>query len=277
MRKNIFLTLSAVCSLVACNPIHEEIDNAGHITLDELHSLSSVTVDTKDGQNGNVITCQTLAQVNARWDIGYVSPTNTGKEFHGAYAQQKMLLGKHNVLLTAVCADGTVLTDTFHVSCDVLTNPLSKVYIYGEKPEEQPAFTPGAWDAAAMRFSDNEGRCQYGTAVEEDDATGKYVAAPLYTNLPYLSDNVYWGCKTLIFELSDVSDNCDMKVMNGWWSATYYDHVPVKSQMKGNLWELPLTAAIAADCAQGNGGGGKDLDLMLYNGTMTVHAIYYEE
>ena len=276
MRKNIFLTLVAVCSLVACNPMHEEIDNAGHITAEELRNLSSVTVD-KDasGKNGNVITCSTTAQVNARWDIGYVSETNTGKEFHGAYAQQKMLVGNHNVRLTAVCADGTVLTETFPVTCDVITNKLEKIYIYGANPDEQPAFTPGAWDAAAMRFSDNEGRCQYTTTIEEDDATGKFVEVPKYTNLPYLSDGVYFGCKTLIFELSDVSDNCDMKVMNGWWSATYYDHVPVKSQMKGNLWELPLTAAIAADCAKG--GDGKDLDLMLYSGTMTVHAIYYEE
>lgn len=278
MKKNIFLSAAAVCALFACNPVHEEIDNAGAITVQELHNLSSVTVDQDaNGKSGNVITCTTSAKVNARWDIGYVNPKNTGKEFHGNYAKQKMLPGNHNVLLTAVCADGTVLVDTFHVNCEVITDPLQKVYIYGSNPEEQPAFTPGAWDAAAMRFSDNEGRCQYGTSVEENDEDGKFVAAPLYTNLPYLSDNVYWGCKTLIFELTDVSDDCTMKVMNGWWSATYYDNVPIKQQMKGNLWELPLTAAIAADCAQGNGGAGRDLDLMLYSGTMTVHSIYYEE
>lgn len=278
MKKNIFLLLAASCSLVACDPVQEDFSNGGHISVEQLKALSSVTVDkSQSGQNGNVITCSTEAPVNARWDIGYVDPKNSGKEFHGNYAKQKMLTGNHVVRLTAVCADGTVLVDTFQRNCEVITDSLKQVYIYGANPAEQPAFKPGAWDAAAMRFSDNEGRCWYKDDVVENDEDGKFGVSPMYTNLPYLTDEVYWGCKTLIFVLSDVSDNCDMKVMNGWWSATYYDHVMIKQQMKGDKWELPLTAAIAADCARGNGGGGRDLDLMLYNGSMTVHAIYYEE
>ena len=73
--------------------------------------------------------------------------------------------------------------------------------------------------------------------------------------------------------MSDVSDDFDLKVMNGWWSATYYDHVKWQS----GLNELQITEEMAKDCARGSGGGGKDLNLMLYSGSMTLNAVYYEE
>jgi len=34
---------------------------------------------------------------------------------------------------------------------------------------------------------------------------------------------------------------------------------------------------MAKECAKGNGGEGRDFDLMLYSGTMTLNAVYYEE
>ena len=246
--KKIFLLLAVACSLVACDPVSEDIANDGHITADQLLQMSTVTVDkAASGKNGNVITCSTSAPVNAKWSIG-------GKDFLGNYATKKMKVGSHTVTLTGLCADGTLLTADFPINCEEITDPLQRYWIYGEDPVAQPAFTPGAWDAAAMRFSDNEG-----------------------THLPYLTDDVYWGFKTLIFELTDVTADCDMKVMNGWWSNTYYDHVPIAEKMKDGKWELQLTEDIAKDCARGNGGSGKDLDLMLYSGSMTVHSIYYEE
>lgn len=244
--KKIFLFFAAVFLLFACDPITEEIKNGGSITADELKAMSSVTVDLADnGQNGNVITCTTAAAVNAKWNIG-------GKEFVGNYATKKMKLGEHNVTLTGLCADGTIVTAEFPVTCAVITNPLERYYIYGAPGSGQEPFQPGAWDAAAMRFSDNE---------------GKY--------LPYLSDEVYWGFKTLIFDLSDVSDDCSGRIMNGWWSARYDGDKDV--HWTNGLWELPLTEAIAKDCARGNGGSGKDLDIMVTSGSMTVNAIYYEE
>mgnify|MGYP004444538669 FL=1 len=246
--KRIFLLLAVVCSLVACDPVSEDIANGGHITAEQLQQMSKVTVDVaQSGKNGNVISCTTSAPVNAKWSIG-------GKDFLGNYATKKMKVGSHTVTLTGLCADGTMISTDFTINCEEITDPLQRYWIYGEDPEAQPAFVPGAWDAAAMRFSDNEG-----------------------THLPYLTDDVYWGFKTLIFELTDVSDDCDMKVMNGWWSATYYDHVAIAKEMKDGKWELQLTEDIAKDCARGNGGSGKDLDLMLYSGSMTVHSIYYEE
>ena len=241
--KKIFLIFAAVGALVACDPVSEDISNGGHITLDELKAKTTVTVDkAPSGQNGNVITCSTAAPVNAKWDFA-------GKELIGNYAWKKMKLGEHTVVLTALCPDGTVLTAEYPVSCQEITDPLVKYYIYGspDKPEEAP-FVPGAWDAAAMRFSSTEG-----------------------AHLPTIPDDVYFGLKTLIFDVSDVTADFDLKVMNGWWSNTYYDHVKWES----GLNELQITETMANECAKG--GEGRDLDLMLYSGSMTLNSVYYEE
>jgi hypothetical protein len=244
--KKIILMFVAICAFAACDPVHEDISNGGHISVDELISKTTVTVDkAASGQNGNVISCETLAPVNAKWNIG-------GKEFVSNFAKKKMKLGSYNVILTAICADGTQLTAEFPVTCQEITDPLQKFYIYGEDPVAQPPFTPAAWDAAAMRFSDSEGK-----------------------HLPYLSDDVYWGFKTLVFDISNATDDCAGRVMNGWWSARYDGDTDV--HWTNGLWELPLTEAIAKDCARGNGGSGKDLDIMVTSGSMTINSIYYEE
>ena len=242
--KKIFLIFAAVCALFACDPTHEDISNGGHISVDELKAKSTVTVDkAASGLNGNVVTCSTSAAVNAKWSIG-------GKEFLGNYATKKMKLGDFTVVLTALCADGTELTAEFPVSCQEITDPLQKYYIYGDVasfPEQTP-FQPAAWDAAAMRFSSTEG-----------------------AHLPTIPDDVYFGLKTLIFDVSDVTADFDLKVMNGWWSNTYYDHV----KWQDGLNELQITETLAKECAKG--GEGRDLDLMLYSGAMTLNAVYYEE
>ena len=242
--KKIFLLFAAVCAFVACDPTSEDIGNGGHITNEELKAMSTVTVDkAASGKNGNVISCTTTAPVNAKWDIG-------GKEFVSNFAKKKMKLGNYNVLLTAICADGTEVTAQFPVSCEEITDPLQKFYIYGEDPQAQPPFNPGAWNAAAMRFSDSEGQ-----------------------HFPYLSDDVYWGFKTLIMDVSNATADCTMMVHNGWWSNTYYDNVPVVNGPN----EIQLTEAIAKDCARGDGGAGKDLDLMITSGSCTINSVYYEE
>ena len=241
--KKIFLIFAAVCAFVACDPTQEDVGNAGHITLDELKAKSSVTVDkAASGLNGNVITCSTSAPVNAKWSIG-------GKDYIGNYAWKKMKLGEFVVTLTALCADGTELRADYPVSCQEITNALEKFWIYGlEKDPEHVPFQPGAWDAAAMRFSSTEG-----------------------AHLPTIPDDVYFGLKTLIFDVSDVTADFDLKVMNGWWSNTYYDHV----KWTDGLNELQITETMAKECAKG--GEGRDLDLMLYSGSMTLKSVYYEE
>ena len=244
MKKIFILLVVAVCAFAACDPIHEDISNAGHITLDELKAKSTVTVDkASSGLNGNVITCQTSAPVNAKWTLG-------GKDLIGNYAWKKMKLGDHIVTLTALCPDGTVLTADYPVSCQEITDPLVKYYIYGDpaKADAEPPFSPGAWDAAAMRFSSTEG-----------------------AHLPTIPDDVYFGLKTLIFDVSNVTADFDLKVMNGWWSNTYYDHV----KWVDGLNELQITQTLADECAKG--GEGRDLDLMLYSGSMTLNSVYYEE
>ena len=243
MKKILFLLVAAVCAFAACDPIHEDISNGGHITLDELKAKTTVTTDkAASGQNGNVIICQTSAPVNAKWTIG-------GKDLLGNYAKKKMKLGEHTVTLTAICPDGTELTADYAVSCQEITDALQRFYIYGDpaKPEEAP-FVPGAWDAAAMRFSSTEG-----------------------AHLPTIPDDVYFGLKTLLFDVSDVTEDFDLKVMNGWWSNTYYDHVKWHNGQN----ELQITETLANECAKG--GEGRDLDLMLYSGSMTLNAVYYEE
>lgn len=240
--KKIFLLFVAVCALFACDPTHEKISNDGHITIDELKAKTTVTVDkAASGLNGNVISCQTLAPVNAKWTIG-------GKDFIANYAQKKMKVGTHDVVLTALCADGTVLSTTYQVECQEITDPLVKYYIYGADPEKEPPFQPGAWQSADMRFSSTEG-----------------------AHLPTIPDDVYFGLKTLIVDVSDASADCNVMVHNGWWSNTYISDWPLVS----GLNELQITETIAKECAKG--GDGKDLQLLLKSGSFTLNSVYYEE
>lgn len=242
--KKIFLLLAAVCALVACKPEQENISNGGHISADELKALSTVSLDkAASGANGNCLTCTTSAQVNAKWSIN-------GKDFLGNYAWKKLKKGTTNVILTGLCADGTVVKADYQVTVDEITDPLNKYYIYGEDPVAQPPFRPGAWDAAQMRFSDNEGK-----------------------HFPYLSDDIYWGFKTLIMDASDAEPGNQMSIMNGWWSAFYAEGIEIKNGPN----EIQLTEDMAKDCARGNGGSGKDLQFMFKNGTATINTVYYEE
>jgi len=237
--KKILLFIAAVGMLVACDPVSEDISNAGHITLDELKAKTTVTVDkAASGQNGNVISCLTSAPVNAKWDIG-------GKEFVGNYAKKKMKLGDYTVTITALCADGTVLTADYPVSCNEITDPLTKYTLW------EGEFTVGGWDSAPLRFSDSEGQ-----------------------NFPTLSYVIYFGLKTLIVDVKDASEGCTARVMNGWWSSTYYDNIPLTSGMK---WEINITEQIAKECAKGNGGEGRDMNLLITNGNATFTSVYYEE
>ena len=260
--KKIFLLFVAVCAIAACDPTHEKIDNAGHITLEELKAKTVVTVDkAASGQNGNVISCQTLAPVNAKWNIG-------GKEFVNNFAKKKMKLGDYTVILTALCADGTELTAEYPVSCEEITDPLTKYYIYGgpDKPEQGPVTLP-LTDPASGRFSDSE---------------GKY--------FPYLSDEVYYGLKTLVFEVTDVQEGenpnwgmswgpATLRVMTGWWSPQFMDDF----EPQVGLMEIPITQEMAEWCAHTNkddADGNKrnrDLTLMMTRGSMTIKSVYYEE
>lgn len=260
--KKIFLLFAAVCALVACDPVHEDIGNGGHITLDELLAKTSVTVDkSASGQNGNVITCSTSAPVNAVWNIG-------GKSFIGNSAWRKMKLGNHTVILTALCADGTELTAEFPIECQEITDPLQKFYIYGdpEKPEEVPV-TLGLTDPAAGRFSSTE---------------GKY--------FPYLADEVYYGLKTLMIDITDVQEGENpnwgmpwgpalMRVMTGWWSPQFMDDF----EPQVGLLELQITQEMAEWCAHTNkedadgNARNRDLTLMMTRGSVTIKSVYYEE
>ena len=246
--KKIFLLFAAVCAFVACDPTSEDIGNGGHITADELKAMSTVTVDkAPSGKNGNVISCTTSAPVNAKWDIG-------GKDFVGNYAKKKMKLGSYTVNLIGVCADGTEVIAQFPVTCEEITDPLQKIYIYGEDPAAQPPFVPANWVSNDLRFSDGEG-----------------------AHFPFLSDDVYWGFKTLIFDIADASADLDVKVMYGWWDNFNADGSETHVKWISGLNELQLTESIAKVCAKGNGGQSHDLCLMVTSGSCTIKSVYYEE
>ena len=254
--KKIFLFFATVCLIVACDPTHEDISNDGHISADELKAMSTVTLD-KDpvtGKNGNVLTCKTSAPVNATWTVA-------GKTLIGNYAKKKMRLGEYVVTVTGLCADGTTVTADFPINCQVETDPIKKKYFYGEDPVAQPEFWLESGDAAAGRFSDNE---------------GKY--------FPYLDDDTYFGKKTLVFEVTDTEegkfiwadpagsgpDGLTCRIMNGWWNPTFADDVvPTKP-----YWEVEITDDIAKSCAKG--GEAKDLDLLMTRGRIKIKACYYE-
>jgi hypothetical protein len=254
--KKIFLLFAAVSTLFACDPTHEDISNDGSISVDELIAKTTVSVDNDgNGHNGNIVTCSTSAPVNARWDIA-------GKHYEGAYTRAKLRVGDYNITLTGLCADGTEVKADFPIKCEVETEVIHKFWIYGEDPVKQPEFWLEPGDAGGGRFSANE---------------GKY--------FPFLNKDTYFGLKTLVFEITDTQETpfiwgdgetdkgVTMRVMNGWWSSTYYDDiVPTKG-----YWELPITDKIAKECAATDDGGeGRDLDLLMTRGRIKIKACYYE-
>ena len=262
--KKIFLLFATVCAFAACDPVHEDISNGGHITVDELRAMTTVTLSKyTNGNNGNLVTCSTSAPVNATWSI-------SGKDFIGNYATKKLKLDrndkgdfvetKHDIVLKALCADGTLLIDTFKVTCQEITDTLNKFYIYGDPSnvEQKPFEYVATGDASPGRFSDNE---------------GKY--------FPYLSDAIYFGKKTLVFEITDVKEGdhiwggahgpAELRVMTGWWDPVFADGL----QPKVGLWELPITDDMAKACAKG--GDNRDLDILMTRGSITIKSVFYEE
>ncbi len=250
------MLFAAACALVACNPVQEDFKNGGYITVEELKAQTSVSLDlAENGKNGNVLTCVTHAPVNAVWNIN-------GKNYLGNFATRKMSSldqGVERIVkMTALCPDGTELTVDYPILVQELTDPLKQYYIYQGNP-----IVMEQGDAAAGRFSDNEGK-----------------------GLPFLPDEVYLGQKTLIFEVLEAQPSeagiwgepagpTMVRVMNGWWSATYYDDVIIPGP---GLWELNLTEQIAKDCASKDAKGqAMDLDILVRRGTLKIGKVYYEE
>lgn len=248
--KKLFFILAAACALVACDPVKEDITNNSSITAEQLKEMTIVKTDkAASGKNGNVITCETHAPVVAGWNIA-------GKDYPGNYVQKKVKLGEQVVTMTALCGDGTEVKVDFPLNVEEITDPLTKYYIY----DGEPFTVTASGDAGETRFSDNEGK-----------------------HFPFIKGDVYFGLKTLIFEIVDaqvgpgiwgMADGCTLRVMNGWWSSTYADDVEITP----GLWELPITDVIAAECAPKDAGGeGRDLNLLVTRGTITFGKVYYEE
>lgn len=172
-----------------------------------------------------------------------------------------LLSTKADAQITVV-KDGKIVYGLNSSTVDYVTfekpEPKYRVYLYGGKESEAP-FRAGAWDAAAMRFSDLEG-----WFIDVNGNEG---------HLPYIPSDVYWSCRTLIFDISDATEDCSGRVMNAWWSTRYDNDTDV--QFTNGLWELRLTPEIAEDCDREDG-DGKDLDLMITSGSCVIKAVYYE-
>lgn len=211
---------------------------------DAMLELSPEKLQLNDSGEG------TLAiKSNIKWEVSTTAEWLTFSTLSGVGNGMVTVQAKDSRKLDRMA---TVTVKGENISCRIVVIQAAprKYYIYGDVanfPSQTP-FQPGAWDAAAMRFSSTEG--------------AHFLTIP---------DEVYFGLKTLIFDVSDVSEDFDLKVMNGWWSNTYYDHVKWQSGLNA----IQITETIAKECAQG--GEGRDLDLMLYSGTCTINSVYYEE
>lgn len=254
--KKIFLFLASVLAFAACDPEQEDISMGSSISEAELMSMITVETDkAASGLNGNVIhcNCSTKAPVTVGWHID-------DKDYAGYDVYKKVKLGDHKVVLTALCGDGTTIKKEFTLKADEITDPLTKYYIY-----DGDDFTVSATgDAGETRFSSTEGK-----------------------HFPTITDDIYDGMKTLIFEIKKVEAGAgipnwgmpdgpnSIRVMNGWWSSTYDDGV----ELSEGLWELPITEQIAKECAKKykDNGGGKDLNLLVTRGSVTFGKVYYEE
>ena len=149
-----------------------------------------------------------------------------------------------------ISSDGTVFAEC-EVKVEALpveTPQIYKVWVYGENPQIEAPFSAGEWDAYAMRFSNQSG-----------------------DHFRTLTDEEYYGLKTLIVDVSDATNDCSMRVMTGWWNPVYADDIPV---VNGKM-KIQITDEMADDCAMG--GGGRNLTLMLKKGSCTINSVYYEE
>ncbi len=249
--KKIFILLAIVCGVVACDPVQEDISMGGNITVEQLREMTTVTLDkAASGKNGNVLICETHAPVSAAWNAG-------GKNLGGNYLWKKLKLGEQTITLTALCGDGTILKTDYPVNVEEITNPLEKIYIY----DGEPFTVVASGDAGETRFSDNEGK-----------------------HWPFIKDDVYWGGKTLIFEILEANAGpaiwgmpdgpAKLRIMTGWWDPVFADGVEIPE----GLWELPITQEIAEACASKKSDGqGKDLNLLVTTGSVKFGKIYYEE
>lgn len=217
-------------------------------TFETKIAITKITVAPKEKEMaiGDTITLKkTIEPIEAKDTLQWFSDnigvaTVTDKGFVTA-------VGAGSAVITVSTLDGSIF-DVCKVTVKKEEIKYHKVFVYGEYSELEPPFSPRAEDAAAMRFSSTE---------------GKYFRT--------LTDDEYFGLKTLIVDVSDATDDCTMKVMNGWWSATYADNVPVTN---GQL-KIQITEKMANDCAKG--GDGRDLNLMLTKGSCTINSVYYME
>ena len=131
-------------------------------------------------------------------------------------------VGAGSTKITVSTPDGGVFA-VCKVTVEALPDPdvtPYKVWIYGEDPQREPSFSPASWDAAALRFSSTE---------------GKYFRT--------LTDDEYFGLKTLIVDVSDATDDCTMKLNGG--SCTINSVYYIEGESQGDDGEKVLITDVS--------------------------------
>lgn len=143
------------------------------------------------------------------------------------------------------CNNDTVSV-TRNLTFNMDLKPATQIIIY----EDEEGAHAGPWDAAALRFSEYE---------------GKY--------FPFITDEQYMELidNNLHVFVKEAEPGTTMRVMNAWWSAVYYDNMSVST---GDDWQFAVTEQMARDCKRS--GGGKDLNLLVLTGSVTISKVYYE-
>ena len=123
----------------------------------------------------------------------------------------------------------------------------TKEYIYSGDP-----VYVSAYDSTTARFGGGEGR------------------------MPEIPCEVWCNKYKIYVELGEVAEGTTMRVMNGWWSATY-DMISVSSNQ---TVEIEVTDAMIQDCAQNTcectaTSSGYRLCLTPTSGNFTINSVYY--
>ncbi len=125
--KKIFLSIVSIATvMVACKPVEVRDVNVGNITDADLQKMSSVTVVQENGQNVNMVLCQTSAPVTAVWGNGITRTT-------GNYAEVLMFAtGEQEITIEGLCFDGSIVKASYKVNIDKMSDkyPVSPYWDY---------------------------------------------------------------------------------------------------------------------------------------------------
>lgn len=115
MKKIIFCLLSVLLVFTACDSVEDDTKPGGAITVEQLKSMSSVTVDQENGQNINHVRVTSSAPCTVVWSNGVLNTPKPTTDF------TMLVTGDQTITLTAMNADGSIITADFPVHIDAIS------------------------------------------------------------------------------------------------------------------------------------------------------------